>query len=160
MKRTPWIKTFCIPWAALLLPCGQGVWALSRWWWLNDLWSPFFKGCLERYICIADPSQPWHQSLNTAPRDVCSLHKSRVWATGIFVCCLSQQFREGTNVNKVHGLLNSAFDNKAKTKDQTMLMPCLDLSLQPQASRADPSRWASWFHQIGKIWYGKKRPLH
>lgn len=86
-------------------------------------------------MCIADPSQPWHQSLKTVPHDVCSLHNSRVWAAISFIYCLSQQFREGTNVNKVDGLLSSAFKNKAKTKGvrtnwKIMLMPCLDLSLQ------------------------------
>lgn len=63
-----------------------------------------------------------------------------MWANGIFVYCLSQQFREGTNVNKV--LLNSVFNNKAKTEDmgtnQIMLMACLGLSLQTCCSLKAP----------------------
>lgn len=118
MKITPWIKTFCIAWAAVLLPWGQDVWALSRWWWRDDLESRFLKGCLDRYICKADPSQPWHHSLKTLPMWPLFTQKSRVWDTEIFIYCLPHQFREQSNVNKICALFNLAFRKKYKKAGQ------------------------------------------
>lgn len=147
----------------MLLPCGQDVWALSRRWWLNDLQSPFFKGSLVRYICKADPSQPWHKSLKTLPtwhvhyiKAECgplkssltaspiSLERGQMW-TRYMHCPIQHSRKSRKQVKQGEG---------DKVEDHVGALPrSVPPNLpHPQACSVAPSARASWFQQFGKIW--------